>query len=92
MKLPMTKAHSIGNRDGANHCLETVGFRTNVDQDNLVESTLPNPLAQKAGIQAGDRMIMKGQPIISIVDIQWVLHYLPKVTNPSIISMELPMA
>jgi len=55
------------------------------------EPTLTNPLAQKAGIQAGDRMIMKGQPIISIVDIQWVLHYLPKVANPSIISMELPM-
>ena len=64
---------------------KNIGFKINVDQGNLVETILPDSLAQKAGIHAGDRIVsMKDQPIISIADIQWVQHHLPKVANLSI--------
>ncbi|HIC16720.1 TPA: hypothetical protein EYO77_01260, partial [Candidatus Poribacteria bacterium] len=43
---------------------KNIGFKINVDQGNLVETILPDSLAQKAGIQAGDRIVsMKDQPI-----------------------------
>lgn len=41
----------------------------NVDRDSV---------AAGAGFQVGDRLIaMNGQPLISIADVQWVLHHVP---------------
>jgi serine protease Do len=38
----------------------------------------PESPAQKAGIQAGDKLVsLAGQPLLSIADVQWVLHHTP---------------
>ncbi len=39
----------------------------------------PDSPAEKAGFQAGDRILrMEGQPLLSIADVQWVLHNAPQ--------------
>ena len=36
----------------------------------------PNSIAKKAGFQKGDEILfLEGQPILSIADVQWVLHH-----------------
>jgi S1-C subfamily serine protease len=44
----------------------------------LVESVAPGSSAEAAGIKVGDRFErLSGQPILSIADVQWVLHNAP---------------
>jgi hypothetical protein len=53
-----------------------VGMTINVDSGNAVESVAEGSFAARAGIRVGDVVqSMDGQPIISLADIQWVLHH-----------------
>jgi len=46
--------------------------------------------AEKAGLRSGDRILrIQGQPILSIADVQWVLH---TAAEPSNLSMDLDRA
>jgi serine protease Do len=40
-----------------------------------VKNVADNSVADKAGFQTGDRIVtLQGQPVVSVADIQWVLH------------------
>jgi len=68
---------------------------------HTVASVEPGSLAEKAGIAAGDELqLLNGQAVLSIADIQWVLHHLPQQAEVSanikrkgisqVVSMTLP--
>jgi len=59
-----------------------IGLRMD-DKDGLkIQSVNPNTPAEKAGLQEGDELVrLNGQPLLSIADIQWVLHNLPRETT-----------
>ena len=43
-----------------------------------VERVTPGSLAERAGLRAGDEIVtLAGQPLLSIADLQWVLHNAP---------------
>ncbi len=43
-----------------------------------VERVDPGSVAERAGFRAGDELVaLEGQPLISIADVQWVLHHAP---------------
>lgn len=44
----------------------------------VIQSVTAESIAEKAGLQQGDRIeTLNGQPLLSIADVQWVLHNLP---------------
>ena len=48
------------------------------DQVARIESVSEESIAAKAGLQKGDEIIsLKGQPLVSIADVSWVLHHSP---------------
>ncbi|MEZ6126573.1 MAG: Trx7/PDZ domain-containing (seleno)protein [Planctomycetaceae bacterium] len=52
-----------------------LGLVLNPDECATVKSVEPASIAETAGIRAGDRIqTLNGQPLLSIADIQWVLH------------------
>ncbi len=54
---------------------QEVGLTMNADERATVKSVADGSAAAKAGFKAGDRIVsMDGQAIISIADVQWVLH------------------
>jgi len=54
---------------------ETVGLTLDEDRRATVKSVAPGSAAAKAGIKAGDEIVsLDGQPLVSIADVQWVLH------------------
>jgi len=54
---------------------DAVGLALDPDERAMVRAVAPGSAAEKAGFEAGDRIIaMEGQPILSIADVQWVLH------------------
>jgi hypothetical protein len=54
---------------------DAVGLSLDPDERATVKSVAAGSAAQKAGFKDGDRIMkMVGQPIISIADVQWVLH------------------
>ena len=59
-----------------------IGMSIDVDTGVMIETVTSASFAARVGIQAGDVIhTMNGQPIISIADMQWVLHNLPKTSN-----------
>jgi serine protease Do len=61
---------------------DNIGMQIEVDSGNRVETVLAGSFAAKAAVEAGDVIkTMNGQPIISIADMQWVLHNLPKTAE-----------
>lgn len=63
---------------------ENVGLRLHRNDGCLVEAVMPDSPAAKAAVRPGDTIThVNGQPIISVADIQWVLHYLPN-TNATL--------
>jgi serine protease Do len=57
---------------------DNVGLHIDRDDGCKIERVTADSLAAKAGLKAGDVIThVSGQPIISIADIQWVLHELP---------------
>lgn len=54
---------------------DVAGLRLDPTQVARVTEVLPGSSAERAGIRAGDDIrTLKGQPILSIADVQWVLH------------------
>ncbi len=57
---------------------KAVGLVLDPDQRALVKSVTENSSAATAGFKAGDRIeTLEGQPLLSIADVQWVLHHAP---------------
>ncbi|MFO0912514.1 MAG: Trx7/PDZ domain-containing (seleno)protein [Pirellulales bacterium] len=57
---------------------KTVGLVMNPAERAVVTEVMPGSDAERAGIRQGDRINrMAGQPLLSIADIQWVLHQTP---------------
>ena len=49
-----------------------------------VETVTPGSAAETAGFRAGDRLLtLAGQPLLSIADVQWVLHSCCRGTSRS---------
>ncbi len=54
---------------------KSVGIVLDPREAALVRDVLPESAAETAGLKAGDSiMLLAGQPICSIADVQWVLH------------------
>jgi serine protease Do len=78
---------------------EEVGLEFEVDERATVKSV--SSFARDAGFEPGDRILrFAGQPIISVADIQWILHHASDITNlgadvdrggePARVSLKLP--
>lgn len=54
---------------------DAAGLRLDPKKKAKVEKVWPNSPAKRAGFQTGDEIVkLQGQPILSIADVQWVLH------------------
>jgi S1-C subfamily serine protease len=54
---------------------DALGLALDRDERATVRSVAAGSAAEKAGFKSGDRIVaMEGQPILSIADVQWVLH------------------
>ena len=59
-----------------------IGMPIDVDSGNVISKVKKGSFAQKAGVKDGDTIrTMNGQPIISIADMQWVLHNQKKAAD-----------
>lgn len=57
---------------------DTVGLRLDRTRAATVQEVAPNSAAARAGFRVGDEIVsLAGQPLISIADVQWVLHKAP---------------
>lgn len=57
---------------------QTVGLRLDPRQKATVAEVAEASAAQRAGIRAADEIVsLNGQPLLSIADVQWVLHHAP---------------
>ena len=55
-----------------------LGVKMDPKEMATVESVLPGSIAGRAGLRAGDEITtLAGQPLLSIADLQWVLHNAP---------------
>jgi serine protease Do len=64
-----------------------VGFEMDTAARAAVKSVAAGSAAAAAGLRAGDRIVeMEGQPILSVADVQWVLHH---AAEPARIRLEL---
>ncbi len=51
------------------------GLKVNIDDQRTIQAVTPGSRSEKVGFREGDKiMSVQGQPILSIADIQWVLH------------------
>ena len=58
---------------------ETVGLTLSPDHIARVSAVAENSIAARAGLQPGDDFLtVDGQPLISIADVSWALHYAPE--------------
>lgn len=59
---------------------ENIGLSIQRDDGRQIESILPNSPASTSGLKTGDEIVgVNGQAILSIADIQWVLHGLSNI-------------
>jgi hypothetical protein len=57
---------------------ERIGLTIDIDDGLRVTSIAEGSAAEEAGIEIGDELVtLSGQPLISLADIQWVLHTSP---------------
>ena len=55
-----------------------LGLLLNPDEAAAVREVQPGSLAETAGFRAGDQILqLEGQPLLSLADVQWVLHRVP---------------
>jgi len=58
---------------------DALGLTLDIRERATVSSVAEGSPAARAGFQAGDRIVaLDGQPVISIADVQWVLHQAPE--------------
>lgn len=56
----------------------SIGLVLDPEHAARVKNTTTNSAAERSGLQPGDDILqMNGQPLISMADVQWVLHHLP---------------
>lgn len=61
---------------------DAIGVSIDGDDGLLIKSVEPGSPAADAGLRAGDQLLtLAGQPLISLADIQWVLHTAPNETQ-----------
>jgi len=57
---------------------ENVGMKIDTDDGTTILEVKPNSPAYKAGLRENDQLeTLGGQAILSVADVQWVLHHLP---------------
>ena len=57
---------------------ERLGFSCDPDECATVKAVVPRSEADEAGLRSGDQILrLDGQPLLSIADVQWVLHQAP---------------
>ncbi|MBC7966172.1 MAG: PDZ domain-containing protein [Fuerstia sp.] len=57
---------------------KSLGLMLDPDYRATVKTVQPDTIAAKAGFQAGDAILsLQGQPLLSLADLQWVLHATP---------------
>ncbi len=55
---------------------QAIGLKLDPKEKAKVTAVSPGTIASRAGIRVGDEIAsLQGQPIISIADVQWVLHH-----------------
>lgn len=60
----------------------TVGFKCDPKTATTIAEVQPASIAARSGLQAGDRLVtLNGQPLVSVADIQWVLHQTPAAAD-----------
>lgn len=61
---------------------QNIGLTMDLQDGLRVESVLAGSPADKAGLADGDELLtLGGQPLVSLADIQWVLHIAPAETS-----------
>jgi membrane-associated protease RseP (regulator of RpoE activity) len=66
---------------------DQLGLSLDVRERATVAAVAAGSPAEKGGFKAGDRILaLEGQPLISIADVQWVLHHAPE---PSVLKAEV---
>ena len=59
-----------------------LGLKMDPKEMATVERVTPGSIAGRAGLKAGDEIVtLAGQPLLSIADLQWVLHNAPATTK-----------
>ena len=54
---------------------DTVGLSFDLKEKATLKAVVPGSAAEKGGFKAGDAIrTLQGQPILSVADVQWVLH------------------
>ncbi|MBI1923108.1 PDZ domain-containing protein, partial [Candidatus Poribacteria bacterium] len=54
---------------------DAVGLEMDVNEMATVKRVVDDSVAEKSGFRAGDKILrLEGQPLLSIADLQWVLH------------------
>jgi hypothetical protein len=60
----------------------TVGLKLDPTLKATVQQVAPASIAERAGMKAGDEIAtLAGQPLLSIADLQWVLHNTPSAAR-----------
>jgi predicted metalloprotease with PDZ domain len=55
---------------------DQLGLRLDPKERATVQKVAPGSAAEKAGFRAGDQLVrLDGQPLLSVADVQWVLHH-----------------
>jgi membrane-associated protease RseP (regulator of RpoE activity) len=73
--LRMTRGEVLDRHLWAWPMPDQVGLGLDPDERATVRSVARGSAAEKAGFRPGDRIVaLAGQPILSIADVQWVLH------------------
>jgi hypothetical protein len=59
-----------------------LGLKLDPKEMATVEQVEPGSIAERAGLRAGDNIVaLAGRPLLSIADLQWVLHKAPASTH-----------
>lgn len=61
---------------------KSIGMILDPHKAATIKAVGPDSPAEESGLKAGDQIVsMNGQPLLSMADVQWVLHNLPSEAN-----------